>query len=34
MYGSEITGMFQTSSAACRNENSYLFELLYVNDHI
>jgi hypothetical protein len=25
MYGSEITGMFKTSSAACRKENEYLF---------
>jgi hypothetical protein len=24
MYGSEITGMFKTSSAACRKENEYL----------
>ena len=32
MYGSEITGMFKTSSAACRTENYYLLQQIYIND--
>jgi hypothetical protein len=34
MYGSEITGMFKTSSAACRKENVYLMQQIYINDFI
>jgi hypothetical protein len=31
MYGSEITGMFKTSSAACRKENEYLLNFCKIN---
>jgi hypothetical protein len=34
MYGSEITGLFKTSSAACRKENEYLLQQIYINDFI
>jgi hypothetical protein len=34
MYGSEITGMFKTSSAACRKENEYVLQQIYINDFI
>ena len=34
MYGSEITGMFKTSSAACRKETEYLLQQIYINDCI
>jgi hypothetical protein len=34
IYGSEITGMFKTSSAACRKENEYLLQQIYINDFI
>ena len=34
MYGSESTGVFKTSSAACRKENEYLLQQIYINDFI
>ena len=34
MYGSEITGMFKTSSAACRKENEYLLQQTCINEFI
>ena len=34
IYGSEITGMFKTRSAACRKENEYLLQQIYINDFI
>ena len=34
MYGSEITGMSKTSSAACRKENEYLLQQIDINDFI
>lgn len=32
-YSSEIWGMFKTNSAACRKENDYFFEKIYINEH-
>jgi hypothetical protein len=34
MYGCKITGLFKTSSAACRKENEYLLQQIYINDFI
>ena len=34
MYGSEITGMFKTSSAAYRKENEYLLQQTCINEFI
>jgi hypothetical protein len=34
MYGSEITGMFKTSSAACRKENEYLLQQIIESSYL
>ena len=34
MYGSEITGMFKTNSAACSREDEYLFQRIYTDDFL
>ena len=34
MYGSAITGMFKTSSAACQKESEYLLQHIYMNDFL